>query len=525
MSIILNTTKIFENVRVSRISCHAIGCNPINGIVRTVSQYFQMLDPSDPIQSDLARRLWLFRSSILFTLLPFSSSSLGLELQLQELAHASIGFPGAGPHINKLQQSVAALIESGKNPKYDWLQGELEKGGQQNTCTALLYKVTSGRVPGWPDGASSLGSATNGLILLGALKDFRSGIFDRIILPCACKSISQTFLQEIVHSGRSASIDVLLYPSEHFQVPRRLQLPQTPAFKRFIQKTVSEHRNFEVPEAQGIEAVDDWASEAFWQGVHGASRGDGSNLVAANYVIFSDGTGTFLPANGRVPVIPEAPLANNANDIRLVPVEGIDEGDVIVLRTGDSDFLLDEASNRLMTDSHREMLFEEATDWKEALDALLITHSAEEVSDALKANGAIATPASIHHWVGTDVLGPGSELVFKELITFLAEKKKISKEGKELEEYTNGRWGALQELRGIRHRAGNLIRQDLLKELSEKMSRNSGRIIENTSIRLDGNSDVELLLLKVSGVDQRQAFISPNRLCKQENLKGNKWLG
>ena len=81
-------------------------------------------------------------------------------------------------------------------------------------------------------------------------------------------------------------------------------------------------------------------------------------------------------------------------------------------------------------------------------------------------------------------------------------------------------------MRGVRHRAGNLIRQDLLKNLFSRLGNGTIRLGDHrTSINIEGDREVELLILRVSSVDQNPAFIPPYRLCRLDDLKDNKWLG
>jgi hypothetical protein len=172
-----------------------------------------------------------------------------------------------------------------------------------------------------------------------------------------------------------------------------------------------------------------------------------------------------------------------------------------------------------------EGLFEMATDWKEALDALLVTHSNEEVARALRERGAPTSAASIHQWIGPDVLGPGNERVFRELISLLADKGKIQKTGVELISYADTRWNSLQDLRGVRHKAGNLVRQDLFKALFSRFGNGNGKLSDRESIHVEGDIGVELLILRVSSVDRDTSHVHSSRLGQMDDLKGNKWLG
>jgi hypothetical protein len=285
-----------------------------------------------------------------------------------------------------------------------------------------------------------------------------------------------------------------------------------------VRKTLLDYESHPAP-------IDKWANEAFWQGVHGGARATEDNLVPAHYVLFCDGTGTFLPALGRALVLPDSGRLSGESDLRLVRVEDISEGDLVVLRVGHSGALLDEASDRIMGCAGEQGLNEDATDWKSALDALLVTHSYEEVAEAMRERGAHATATSVRHWAGVEALGPGSEHVFEVLIGVLGEKGKIISPFHDWKAHAADRWSKLRELRNVRQKAGSAIRQDLMEALRVTFASTDVVTADKTSIQLEGGGKTELLILRVSSLDQIPAYVQPSRLLQIDDLRGNKWLG
>jgi hypothetical protein len=526
MSTFSIVSQIFGNVRESLFNRHEVGNNTIARMMRDSSRLFKILDRSDSVQADLSLRLWILRSSVLFTLLPFDDLSLGLMKKMEEFSQSASGLPEAALFVESIGKAVDDLVASGVNMKREWLLHTMSVDEDADAGVGVLCALSAGKAPGWPTEKSlELVDQFKGLKLIKSRKDLRSGVLKRIILPCACRNAPSALLAEVIHSGRSFMIDVLLYPEEKFNDSKRLTPPVCSIFKGKLQKQIRQHEIHVVRDENAFAAVDDWMNEAFWQGIHGGDRRAAANLVSANYVLFCDGTGAFLPANGRVPTIPENEDLSGVSDLRLVCVENVCEGDLVVLKAGDSSFLLDEASDQIMHNHGGQNLVDEATDWKSALDALLLTHSREAVAKELRERGVSISPLSISQWAGTDLLGPGSERAFKALMGLLGDKGKLGENDQNMTEYAESRWASLQELRRVRHRAGNMIRQELLKKLYSRLCSGIGRIGNRTSINLDGDSGVELLILRVSSVDQNPAFIPPYRLCRLDDLKDNKWLG
>ncbi len=522
------TNRVYENARFTSLVRHEIEFPLIARFNQISSNLFQILDRSDSIQADISRRLWVLRSTVLFTILPFNDSALKLELQMKDLEHAAESTPEANSLIESLGKCISEIVSYTVNPKREWLirfvtqsaENELEQ-------TGILTALSAGRTPGWPIEKSSELKELIGLMMsIESRKTLKSNVFQRIILPCACTNVSPYLISDLLFSGVARNFDVLLYPGEKFQIPKRLSLPSDDLFSPRLQKAEIE-REVLVVSGNGSVNDDSWVSEAFWQGLHGAARDSSYGCSSARYILFSDGAGVFFPADGRVITLSADGNVTSESDLCLLPVENISEGDIVVLRSGDSGFLLDNASNRIVSRSENDTLFDTATSWKEPLDALLVTHTCEEVVIALSERGVLARAASIKQWVGPEVLGPGDEHVFRALLNLLAEKNKIQKSEADLSKYIDQCWYALQSLRGLHQKAGNLIRQDLFKALFKRFrDRNALAVFSaRETIHIEGDTGAELLIMRVNSVDNSIAYIPPSRFGKIDDLKGNKWLG
>jgi hypothetical protein len=526
-SVFSRTSRIFENARLSSLTRHEIEFPSAAQVMQTSSRLFQMLDRTDPAQAEISRRLWVLRSSILFTILPFDDSALRLQQQMNELEQFSGCLPDAAQLVESLRTHVTDIVSVGRNPKREWLLHMLlESIGKDDRQIGILGALSAGSPPGWPPERSGyLSELSDRIMLIGSRRNLRSSVFETVILPCACNNVPSSLLSDLLFSGVAARFEVLLYPGERFHIPKRLILPSDDIFVGRMQKSEIEREVVVVPGDPALSAVDTWINEAFWQGLHGAARSSSPDLFPAKYMLFCDGTGAFLPESGHVLMLPVDGKVTDESDLCLVRVQDVCEGDLVVLRSGDSGYLLDEASERIMGRAGNEDLFEKATDWKESLEALLVTHSNEEVAQALRERGAPTSAASIQQWIGPDVLGPGNERVFRELISLLADKGKIRKEGVELISYADSRWKSLQDLRGVRHKAGNLIRQDLFKALFSRFGNGNVKLADRESVHIQGHMGAELLVLRVSSVDRNTAHVHASRLGQMDDLKGNKWLG
>lgn len=522
------TNRAFENARLMSLVRHEIEFPIAAQIIQASSRLFQILDRSDSTQAEISRRLWVLRSTVLFTCLPFNDPDLKLELQIKELKFAAESIPEASPMIESLEKCISEILTHPSNPKREWLNRYVsENAGNALEKTGILTALSTGRAPGWPiEKATQLKELTSSIVPITSRKTLKSDVFQNIILPCACNTVSGLLLTDLLFSGIASTFDVLLYPGEKFHMPKRLMLPDDGLFASRLQSSEIE-REVLVVNGHGSAEEDSWVNEAFWQGLHGACRNGSYGLSPARYMLFCDGAGVFLPEDGRVITLPADGNVKNEADLCLLPVENVSEGDIVVLRSGSSGFLLDNASERIMGRADNDSLLDIATAWKEPLDALLVTHTCEEVVKALADRGVSTRVASVHQWVGPEVLGPGDERVFRELIYLLADKGKIQLSGIDLTNYADKCWHGLQTIRGLHQKAGNLIRQDLFKALFKRFGNKNTPVVisDRETVHIEGDTGVELLIMRINSIDASVAYVPPSRLGKIDDLKGNKWLG
>ena len=77
----------------------------------------------------------------------------------------------------------------------------------------------------------------------------------------------------------------------------------------------------------------------------------------------------------------------------------------------------------------------------------------------------------------------------------------------------------------MRHKAGNLIRQELFTALFNRFGNGTCRVTDRESIHIEGDTETELLVLRVSSADRNVAYVPPWRIGQLDDLKENRWLG
>lgn len=519
------TDLIYKNIQNTDINLVEIDNANISSIQRNVKQLFSTLDRDDDEQKKISLKVWLLRSSILFTLLDFDSDVLELSKQLDEIKSLSIKFPSIQSLVGQLENEIKTILEAPKNPKRTWLENSTHE--IENDQIAIFTNLSSGRSPGWSINhtPSTLGDLLGDFTCIRTTQDFRNKAFDRVILPCGCANAPYHQLVNIVYSGISQNFDILLYLGEKFNFPKRLTLPTDEKLQSKFRKSVFQKNYIDVQDSSPTDTMDSWVNDSFWNELHSGSREFSASLTPANYILFSDGTGTFLPSNGKALVlIEELDKKFTENNLKQKNIEELSDGDLIIIRTGESGFLLDVASDVIMNDEGVDSLLEEATDWKSALNLLTMTYDWSQISEALRSENVHASTSTLQRWAGAEGLGPREEKDFKVLMQLLIKEKKITILD-DVESYISEKWAKLRSLRGVRQKAGNMIRSELFDALSHKMSYISSYLEDKTVIKNHKHQGVELVVFRIFSIDQVESYVQTSQIGRLDDLRNNQWLG
>jgi hypothetical protein len=383
--------------------------------------------------------------------------------------------------------------------------------------------MTAGAGIGWVDGTQR-GFIDSEIVIptINSAAELSAPI-SHIFIPGGLGTVPSELIQKVFFGGMCESISIFCYEGESFREPYRprmhnlnllAQVREIPVRKHFVEAGIHD----------GVEDLESLITEQFWFGLHGGDREGHSGGEPARYVLFGNGTGCCLPEDGSVLTTRYVSRDITARDFCNVSVSRLAVGDWILLRVGSAGTHLDETSDRLLEERGEEGLLEKATDWKLALDAMTLTKSFLEISEGIERFGCKVSGQTIQQWLSEQVLGPASKNVLEALIRYLRAENKIEFSDSELENYISSRWKLLQEFRGLRHRAGNIIRRELIDRLIEKI-RVSG-IDEGYSdeFRISSDESSSMVLSRIELIDSKPCYVPPSRFGQLDDLRSSRWL-
>lgn len=517
---IREVSEIFKNASSTLVEVYVVNNPLVEAFLRSTTTVFRRIDRQDDLQIEISRRLWLLRATVLYTLNPFSYPGLRLIDQAMELVDCVQGYPELLSDVNTIFDRVKDLMSLQENPKKVFLD---QKTVALDGVTKLMTRMWGGGSPGWPD-------RKEGVVVFSGVevKTFHSAaelnnLAAQIIIPGGIKTVPAELAQKVFFSGMTRSIIVCSYQGEGFKLPTRLDMRSN---NILLELAPVEVRNFsvEVGGDQACDEIDTWVNEQFWIGLHGGDRESRAGKEASRYVLFSNGMGCCFPEAGSVLSTKNVTSSIGDFDIRNTKVSRLADGDWILLREGYAGSNLDETSDRLLEERGDEALLEKATDWKLALDALTLTKSFQEISAGLELLGSVVNPRVIKQWLNDEVLGPANVAVFDALIRYMASEGKIKQAGADLNAYITSRWTLLQEFRGLRHKAGNIIRKKLIDRLVELIGETDLANTACTEFKISNDESSSLLLLRVEMVDSAISYVSPSRFGHLDDLRSNRWL-
>lgn len=493
-------------------------------IASCCARIFSMVDREDDHQRQLARSVWLLKSTIAQTLLPFDDSRLGIQPMIEKLVQQAETVPSVSGTVKALSDAVASVVLSGRNPKREMFLDVLAQAASRADSAAVFAGLQGGLTPGWPATVDApqdfpVGACT----VLRTRKDIADSSFSIIVIPGTLKFASTPIAIDLLHGGRARNVVLLGYQRENVFTPEPLGLPIDSRFYRAM-------RTWEVAEVevqgQVVEEVDDqpfdqWANDTFWQEIRnqhagGAPVSERDVTVPARFVLFADGSGTFLPDEGSVVEIsglldrPDQPLAGGGQLPRK-SVRDLEERDLVMMRLRGSGDYLDEVADRLMEREGQASLRDAATAWKGDLFRALKLHGEGIVARRAREAGLKLRSASyLWTWASDVVIAPHDVESFRALIRALGDLQ-VGVEPDSSDEYALHKWTEMERLKIFHQRAASEIRKALLERVRMLVAaRSHVDVVE--SIQLPGLEAGSIGLLRVSAVDVSSVRVPFSRL-------------
>ena len=513
---------------VSAYHANAIDCRigrvvidfpPMVEVSKACSAIFSEVDRDDSVQRRAARDAWLVKSSLVLTALPFNDARLGLVGPMSNLELVARSVPGIRAAVDDLAGLVRSLASANVNPKRERALVLLETAPVGSAPVAILANVCGSPTPGWPatmEAESDLGSTAVELVRLR--RQTRNALFARLIIPGNPWFAPAGLLFDLLYGGRTSDIVVLTYRAERASLPAPRSLPQDTHFP------APSGQARQLPEASQPDEeiqLDRWAHDAFWSSIHAqhtdvAPTSDKDVTVDARFVLFADGSGAFLPADGRVVEV-SALFETGANfditedKLPRTSVIDLEEGDLVMLRlTGSGDYL-DDVADSLIEKAGEAGLRGRALQWKDRLHEVIKRHGEGVVAMKVRGLGVrLRSPQYLWAWAGDAVMAPQDRKTFHSLIATIWQLGS-RESGDEAAAYADARWDDMERLKAYHHKAGVAIRAALLTRVRGLVAERR-RIDSVESIELPGVAAGRMGLLRVSAVDNKSRRVPMSRL-------------
>lgn len=513
-------SEIYENAGSLTVDVYVVSDTTVEAFIKSTTAIFRLIDRDDELQVEISHRMWRLRAAVLYTLRLFSDSDLGILDQANQLVEHTSRYSHLQPSALDVFDRVNDLINLQVNPKRIFLE---KLAAKFEGCGLLLTKMSNGGSPGWPNkDQKHLDLSARRVGLFRTAVELNSPV-PYIIIPGAIRTIPSELVQKIFFSGVTSKIIVCTYPHESFKLPPRLDMSlwnilRSPTPLKGVYSIESSNNSTDVSE------VDDWINDQFWTGLHGGEREKHVGKEPSRYVLFANGMGCFFPEDGTVLSTRNVSRTITDSDFRNTRVTRLSDGDWVLLRDGHVGTNLDQTSDRLLEELGEEELLEIATDWKTALDALTLTKSLHEISSGIESYGSKVTARTLQLWCNGQVLGPANQVVFNSLIRYLASQGKIRNLALSVDDYISLRWRQLQEFRGLRHKAGNIIRNELIGQLVTSICEQGSDSLSCDEFRISNDGSSSVVLLRVEMVDNTTSYVSHSRYGQLDDLRGNRWL-
>lgn len=502
-----------------RIGTVVIDFPPMVEVSRACSAIFSNVDRDDPIQRRAARDAWLVKSSLMLTALPFNDARLGLDGILNNLEHVAQSVPAIQAAVGNLAGLVKSFASANVNPKRERVLAMLECSQDSDAPVAILANICGSPTPGWPTtlvAESDFGATT--LELVRMRRQTRNALFSQLIIPGNPWFAPGGLLFDLLYGGRTSNIVVLTYRAERASLPAPRKLPCDSLFVAAKGNSPQSPEEFQPTEESQI---DNWAHESFWSSIHAqhpdvAPTSDKDVTVDARFILFADGSGAFLPADGRVVEVSDlfetgANFDITEDKLPRTSVRDLEEGDLVMLRLSGSGDYLDDVADSLIEKAGEAGLRGRALQWKDRLHDVIKRHGEGVVAAKVRSLGVrLRSPQYLWAWAGDAVMAPQDRQTFHSLIATVWQLEGRDA-GDEAAADANARWEEMERLKAYHHKAGVAIRVALLTRVRALVVERR-RIDSVESIELPGVAAGRMGLLRVSAVDIKPRRVPMSRL-------------
>ncbi len=519
LSVLGMVSEQHKNAAHRQIRKVVIDFAPMVQVSRACSAIFSEVDRDDSVQRRAARDAWFVKSSLMLTLLPFGDPRIGLDGLLSNLGQVAESVPGIRAAVADLAGLVRFLASTHVNPKRDRVLEMLELHQEGRAPIAILANICGTPTPGWPSTiVAELDIGSPAVELVRVRRQTRNALFSRLIIPGNPWFAPEGLLFDLLYGGRSADIAVVTYRAERAALPVPRSMPRDCHFSAASIQSPLLQDPSDLDEGTRI---DRWAQESFWSSIHAqhadlAPVSDKDVTVEARFVLFADGSGAFLPLDGRVVEVSDlfevgAKFDITEEKLPRTSVRDLEEGDLVMLRLSGSGDYLDDVADSLIDKAGEAGLRGRALQWKERLHAVINRHGEGVAAMKIRSLGVrLRSPQYLWAWAGGAVMAPQDRQTFHSLIATIWQLE-TRESGDESAAYADARWYEMERLKAYHHRAGVAIRAALLTRVRGLVAER--RSIESVeSIELPGVAAGRMGLLRVSAVDIKSMRVPMSRL-------------
>jgi hypothetical protein len=514
-SIFQNVVRRFNNIADTSVR-ETVVASPLAGsLIGACGTILRKIDRGSQDSADLIRRLWRLRTSVLFGVTAFDDPEMALEEQFEEIRSHAARVPDLVPDLDILANCVAELMRTPENPKRSWLLNHLGSSADADdpgSCEIAVFVAMTGGCFSSPALRLIL---PDQVTVIESRSQLLGQVFDSIVVLGTCQYLSSRTFTELFYMGCAKRMEVLCYPGEYFALRERPVLPECQLAKGRLNVrriAVSRQTNDEHCEPDS----DSELAERLWDSVHDGERSEKPGHDRAKYVLLGNDRGFFVPVEGYSVLVWRDGCMGQPS-LLAAGAEDLAEDDLLVMQPGDTGKMLDLLSSK----AGFEKKLEESCDWRPALERFLLAGTPEELAADMHGEGAqgLALTQSIRQWAEGSIYGPGHRNELRALLSVLLARGYLEPPN-DLEAFVDAHWQGLQEARGIRHRAGFLVRQEISAQVIDALGRQE-HLQDGHLLNLA--SGLVLQVRRVVAVDDRVSWVLPSQLLDLKPIRGGGW--
>ena len=503
------------NNQARQINFIKIKFDPIDQLNKLTKILFSKIDSDNDYQCELRTKIWKVKNKVSLSILKFNHSELEIDKIVYEIDNSLNFITSLNEELEAVKNCFLAIKNNDRNLKFEEINKIISIRNIDHKIGIFSRIYTNDNLC-WSDSDKfKIINLSRKVSFINTKKQLINSFYDKIVIFGPLRYVfSNPIAIELIYGGHASKIDFICYESESLDIPK---CPELPINLPFISAPSLDHEEVMI----SVDDYTDYDANNILERINNIlnstldSQAANEKIVDAKFVLFTNGSGTLVPSEGRIIELSDYFDGNkefDEDELHRKRTSELEQDDLILIKTaGGGDYIEVVADDLLIKDNKTE-LREQALIWKKNVKEALIKKGDPFFKKIFNEfGGKVSSSSYLYEWAGEETMSPQNEKEFRALIQTTASLGYLDVE--EPLSFAKDKWHQIEDLKSYHRKAGIVIREQLLMIIKDELDQNH-KIISEKKISIPGVEGAEMHLLRIGAIDSHTIRVPYNKLYK-----------